>query len=135
MTCRRPLDPRNAQLAKIHIAIKQLGLDDETYRALLWTVARVKSSKDLDTHGRLAVLEHLKARGFVDRSRRRPSEDREPLVNKIRAMLHAAERADAYADGIAKRMFGSERFMWCNPAQLRKIVAALTYDQRRRAAK
>ena len=132
MTCRRTLDRRHAELAKIHIAKKQLALDEPTYRAMLWTIGRVESSKDLDTYGRQALLEHLKARGFVDRSRVRPAEDREPLVNKIRAMLRGAERTDAYADGMARHMFGAARFIWCNPEQLRKIVAALVYDAKRR---
>lgn len=39
-------DHRRADLAQIHIAIKDLGLDDDTYRAILWTVARVKSAAD-----------------------------------------------------------------------------------------
>ena len=132
MTCRRTLDRRHAELAKIHIAKKQLALDEPTYRAMLWTIGRVESSKDLDTHGRQTLLEHLKSRGFVYRARPRPSEDREPLVNKIRAMLRAADRADAYADAMAKHMFGSAKFTWCNPEQLRKIVAALVYDAKRR---
>ncbi|MBI2801269.1 MAG: regulatory protein GemA [Gammaproteobacteria bacterium] len=126
-------DRRHAELAKIHIAKKQLGLDEPTYRAMLWTIGRVESSKDLDTHGRQALLDHLKSRGFVDRARPKPNEDRAPLIYKIRAMLRAADRPDAYADGIAKRMFGSARYTWCNPEQLRKLVAALAYDAKRRA--
>lgn len=55
---------RNIDLAKIHLAKKQLGLDDETYRAMLWTVARVNSAADLDQYGRSKVLQHLKSRGF-----------------------------------------------------------------------
>lgn len=55
---------RRAELAQIHIAKSQLGLDDETYRAMLWSVGRVKSSSDLDWRGRKAVLDHLKRSGF-----------------------------------------------------------------------
>lgn len=55
---------RNSELAQIHIAKKDLGLDDDTYRSVLWTCARVHSSKDLDFSGRIAVLNHLKARGW-----------------------------------------------------------------------
>ena len=55
---------RNSELAKIHIAKKDLGLDDDTYRDVLWTVARVRSAKDLDHHGREQVLKHFKSKGF-----------------------------------------------------------------------
>lgn len=124
-------DRRRADLAKIHIAAKQLGLDDATYRDMLWTVARVRSAADLDEAGRRAVLQHLHARGFRARQRGRstPSVHRAPLIAKIRALL--GERPEAYADGMARRMFHVQRFEWCTPDQLRRIVAALEYDRRR----
>lgn len=123
---------RRAELAKIHVAKKQLGLDDETYRDMLWTVARVRSAADLDEAGRRKVLEHLTARGFRTRRKGRstPAADKGPLIGKIRALL--GERPDAYADGMARRMFHVERFEWCTADQLRRIVAALNYDRRRR---
>ena len=49
-------------LSKIHIAKGQLGMDDDSYRALLRRVAGVESSKDLNSRqaGRLMVeLERL----------------------------------------------------------------------------
>lgn len=55
---------RRAEIAQIHIAKSQLGMDDDTYRAMLWSVGRVKSSSDLDWRGRKAVLDHLKRSGF-----------------------------------------------------------------------
>jgi phage gp16-like protein len=55
-------DTRRRELAQIHIAKAQLGLDEETYRSMLWTVGRVRSAADLDYAGRNAVLEHRKAR-------------------------------------------------------------------------
>lgn len=88
-------DARRAELAKIHLAKKQLGLDDETYRAMLWMVARVHSAADLDDAGRQAVLDHLKARGFRGGPRTRsarttPAADREALVHKVQAQMRAA---------------------------------------------
>jgi len=122
---------RRAELAKIHVAKKCLGLDDETYRAMLWTCARVQSAKDLDAVGRQKVLDHLKARGFKGRrkGRSRPPANREALIAKIRAQL--GDRPDGYADAMARRMFHVERYEWCAPDQLRKIVAALNYDAKR----
>lgn len=127
-------DLRNRELAQIHVAKSQLGLDEDTYRAMLWTVARVKSAADLDWAGRKKVLDHLKAKGFVMKSKRRatPAKDKAGLVAKIRALLIAAgNKPDAYADGMARRMFHIERFEWCDTAQLRKIIAALAIDAKR----
>lgn len=55
---------KRREIQLIHIAKGQLGLDDETYRAMLWAVARVKSSTALDFAGRKKVLDHLKGCGF-----------------------------------------------------------------------
>jgi phage gp16-like protein len=131
----RITDKRQAELAKIHIAKKQLGLDDETYRDMLWTIARVKTASELDEHGRRQVIEHLKSRGFRDRTRPVPALDRAALVAKVRAQLFALDRPETYADAMSRRMFHVDRFEWCHPGQLHKLVAALTYAQQREAKK
>ena len=56
---------RQSDLAQIHIAKKALGLDDAAYRDILWTVARVESSKDLDDAGRQRLLAHFKLCGWA----------------------------------------------------------------------
>lgn len=134
-------DPRNRDLGRIHILKKDLGLDDDQYRVVLWTVARVESSKDLDSHGRRQVIEHLEAHarraGVARPVRQKPADAKAPLVAKIRALLINAPggaRDDAYADAIAQRMFGVERFTWCDGTQLYKLVQALLVDQRRTAS-
>lgn len=139
-------DTRRRELAQIHIAKAQLGLEEDTYRAMLWAVGRVRSSADLDYAGRRAVLEHLKARGFKTAAPKvtRPSAwdwvnkaapDRQALLRKIAVMLKLDDREKAYADGIAKQMFGVDLVEFCKPDQLHRIVAAMVKDQARRAAK
>ncbi len=54
-----------AQIGLVKLAVKQLGIDDATYREMLRSVAGVSSAKDLDTEGLDKVMDHLKARGFV----------------------------------------------------------------------
>jgi phage gp16-like protein len=127
-------DIRNRELAMIHMAKTQLGLDDDTYRAMLWTVARVKSAADLDWAGRKQVIDHCKAKGFRNKAKSRPApaKDKAALVAKIRAQLIAlGNKPDTYADGMARRMFGINRFEWLTPHQLGKLIAALAYSQAR----
>lgn len=124
---------RNTDLAKIHIAKAQLGLDDEIYRDMLWTIARVRSSKDLTSDGRRQVLEHLRSRGFVDRGRGRPhNADKSAQIRKIGALLKDADRPWAYADSMAQHMFRVDRVTFCAPDQLRRLIGALSIDKRRR---
>lgn len=127
---------RRAELAAIHVAKAQLGLDDDTYRELLNTIAGVTSARDLDDAGRRRVLDHLRTRGFTAGAKGRPRNVgaglKGPLMRKIEALLADAKRPWAYVDAIALRSFGVERVTFCDDDQLRKLVAMLTYDQRRR---
>lgn len=139
-------DHRNTDLAKIHVARKQLGMTEDDYRAMLWTQGRVKTSSDLDHAGRQRVLDHLKACGFKPvasakpkrPARPAPSVDALPLVRRIRAQLISLDRKpDEYADGIAKQMLGDEApkfFEWCHVRDLDRISQALTYQQNRTGA-
>lgn len=136
-------DHRNADLAKIHVAKKQLNMSDVDYRAMLWTQGRVHSSRDLDHAGRASVLDYLKAIGFKAESkpgskrpkRPTPAPDKIKLIRRIRAQLISLERLpDTYADGISKQMFGVDFYEWCNHDQLHAITAALSAQQRRQGA-
>lgn len=139
-------DHRNADLAKIHVAKKQLQMTDEDYRAMLWTQGRVHTASELDHAGRQRVLDHLRACGFkpvaTAKTRRpkrpTPSADALPLVRRIRAQLISLDRKpDEYADGIAKQMLqdqAPEFFEWCHPRDLHKISQALGVEQQRKGA-
>lgn len=55
---------RQTQLAQIHIAKKDLAMDEDAYRAMLKDVAKVTSASDLDFHGRNAVIHRMKELGW-----------------------------------------------------------------------
>src|SRR3569832_2183470 len=94
-------DTRVCVFGLFFVVLLQLLLGDDANRAMLWSVARVHSSADLDATGREAVIAHLKARGFrvAAGSKRRPKPPavRAALVAKIRALLIYAGRPDIYA--------------------------------------
>ncbi|MEX3614807.1 MAG: regulatory protein GemA [Burkholderia gladioli] len=76
-----------AILAKIHVAKKHLGLDDDSYRAMLQSVGGVTSAKDLTPVSATRVLKHLERSGFVPTrptSHRPPADDAQSA--KIRAL-------------------------------------------------
>lgn len=140
-------DNRNADIAKIQIARKQLSLDDDAYRAILAAQGNgATSSKELDFDGRQRVLAYMQRLGWKPTTkpgassrrpkRPTPSVDALPLVRRIRAQLISLDRKpDEYADGIAKQMFADnapEFFEWCHPTDLYKISQALGVEQRRK---
>jgi phage gp16-like protein len=109
-------DLKRREITLIQIARQQLGMDDATYRDMLWSVARVKSSTELDFAGRKKVLDHLKACGFkvaakvnewkfIDTA----APDRQPLLRKICAVCRSMKVGKAYAEGAAKRQTGVDR--------------------------
>lgn len=63
-------DSRRSELAMIHIAKKELGMDRETYEMALFTAAAVTSSSDLDSHGRAKVIEYFKSLGWKPKPNR-----------------------------------------------------------------
>lgn len=128
-------EKRKRELAQIHIAKTQLGLDDDTYRDMLWNIAQVRSSRDLNQTSRKRVLEHLTAKGWQKKKPVRVQHGKSPtttisklpLMSKINALLAEMQLPWAYANGISQQMFKVERIDWCTPQQLHKIVAALIY--------
>ena len=122
---------RGRELAQIHIAKKDLGLDDDTYRAVLWDVARVDSASKLNDNERIAVLKRFKQRGWKNNrniNRGKSANDAEwkaPLMSKVGALLADMKLPWGYANGIATQMYKVQRVDWCNETQLRGIITAL----------
>lgn len=138
---RRAVSDRARQLARIHMGRKALGLDEETYRALLQRVTGKRSSAEMSADERNAVIVELTRLGFradATRSRARAFQgrprniDEVPLLRKVEALLAASGRPWAYAHGLARRMFGVARVEWCRQDQLHRLTAALQIDANRR---
>lgn len=126
---------RNRQLGSIHMAAKRAGLDDAGYRDMLWAVARVRSAADLDFPGRMRVIDHLNGVTHAEPEKARrptPCDLNSAMARRVTALLRAAGRVDAYADGVARRMFKVHFWEWCRPDQLHKLLSALEIDKARR---
>lgn len=137
------IQTRQGLIAKIHIGKSQIGMDDDSYRAMLARHSGGKTScRDLDIGMLEAVLRELTGKGFTPRQPKagrdlNPAEHKARLMGKITALLAEKARLQrhpvpvAYADALAQRLCRVERVEWCNPPQLGKIVAALAYDNQR----
>ena len=78
------LSDRRRKLAIIHVAKKELGLDDESYRALLEGAAGVRSAAEIETYRQYAaVLDAFSRAGF--QKTRRPKVDN-PQLGKCYAL-------------------------------------------------
>lgn len=131
---------RRAELAKIHMAAEQLGMDtgdkDENseYRSMLWTVARVRSAAGLDWAGRKKVLDHLKAcgakLGFDKKPQRALADDLQS--KKIRALwleLHQSGKvrnpSESALAAFVKRQTGRDALQWLNAREASAVIEEL----------
>jgi phage gp16-like protein len=142
-----------ALIAKIHIAKKQLGLDDELYRQVLADVANgLTSCAKMNVKQLEAVLNHFKAKGFKAVKSKKagrlspPSGTAKlPEIDKIRAIWitmaqHGIvkDSSETALNAYVKRMTstlnqgaGVESVAWVNPSQAIRVLEALKQWHRR----
>src|SRR4051794_2562399 len=99
-------------------------MDDETYRAMLWSLARGRSAADLDFAGRKQVLEHLRKCGFTKATR--GSQD--AVSRKIRALWLRLKAAGELRDASEKalehyveRITGVKALPWLSSEQATRV--------------
>lgn len=127
---------RHQLLAQIHIGKKALGLPDDAYRALLSEQFGVISSAALSDGQCTMLIAEFERRGWRrGRSRVEARGKDSPGLRKARALLADAGRNAEYGDALAKRIAQVDRLEWCSDDQLRRVIAALEIDAKRRAAK
>ncbi len=122
-----------AMLAKIHIARKELGLQEAEYRALLQRVAKVESAKDLSDKAAVAVIAEFKRLGWEPRESKRPPADRAD-IRKIYALWGALQSGPLDREALrawVKRRFAVSAPEFLKPAQAREAIEQLKAWQRR----
>lgn len=157
----QPQKPTRQQMAMIHIAKKDLGLDDDAYRAMLFDLFGVRSSKDLNVSKAGELLWNLKQKGWKPKAPKKgstskargawqgrpvPRDEIKPLIRKTIKLLSLLKKLGKgmayfnYADGIAKKMFYRDqpnvdiKIEHLTVAQLHKVVQALEIQARRAGA-
>ncbi len=122
-----------ATLAAIHVAKKDRGMDEDTYRDFLELHAGVRSAADLDEKGARAVMLAFENAGFVKTSKPvRGGLDRRPIVRKAQALWIMLWNLDEVASGndkaltaFAQRITGKQALKFCTNGEVGKVVEAL----------
>ena len=145
----RLLRIRERQVGKVHIAKKQLGLDDETYRGILAEQFNKDSASKLSDRHLTDLIEHFKTLGFKGQPKRgrakstaparadTPALDREKQIRKIRALWVSLHCLGILRDGsekaltaFAKRVSGGKdtgiaSLNWLHGEAIYKVTEAL----------
>ncbi|MCH8500174.1 MAG: regulatory protein GemA [Marinobacter sp.] len=136
------MSTRKGVLAQIHIARKELALDEDTYRQMIATVTGGKRScSDCNVAELHKIVQHMKERGFKAKPRKRVAQypgkpnnlDAQPMLQKIEALLAELKAPWSYADAIAKRQYKVERVAWLKTVEhFTGVIAALDVELEKR---
>jgi phage gp16-like protein len=94
--------PNQKLIAKIHIALKDLDMDDPTYRDLLYRKFKVSTSTALTDSQANVLINHFKALGWAPKSKPKKYDDQKgdlysaspEIKRKIEAMWHDIYRGN-----------------------------------------
>lgn len=133
---RFPANPRRrAMLAKIHVAKKQLQLDEDDYRQILLDETGRTSAGDCTEAELERAIKRFEALGFKPLPKAGPVANRpaqHPVARKARALwislyhLGAVDKPSEQAlEAFAKRQLKCERLVWADQRQGFKLIEAL----------
>lgn len=139
MKPRTAQQPRDRAIKLIHVARRELGMDEDTYRTMLELVAGVKSAADLDGAGCQKVIDHMKTKGFKVKSKGTGkaapgvnAADADPQYRKIQALWGELERrgvvrvnTEAAIQVYIKRISGCDGYRFCSSTQVAVIIETL----------
>lgn len=121
---------RDPELAQIHIAKKELGLDDDTYRDVLRRVLKVETSKGLSSPQKRQLIDEFKRMGWSGGSARKRSS--KAYVRKIFALWGQLKRDGVWRDSkvgslraFVKKQTGCDDPDWLTFDQATVVIEAL----------
>jgi phage gp16-like protein len=129
------MPPSQAALAKIHIAKKELGLTDESYRDILHLHFKVDSAARLTDRQATVLLNLFKAKGWKSRrSVKKPTspkydDGQQRKIVAIWITMHqegvVKNGSDRALQAYVKRITGVDNLTWCGGDQLRTVIESL----------
>lgn len=125
-------------VVKVKIAVKELRIDDEDYRAMLRRLTGQSSATSCTDAQLGLVLDELKAKGWKPKTAakarpgRKAAPARHPLALKARALwisLHQLgavhDASEAALEAFARRQLGVDRLQWAVPSEGAALIEAL----------
>lgn len=125
---------RRARLAKVHIAKKDLQLDEDDYRQILLDETGHTSASDCSAAELDRVIRRFEGRGWKPKPKKPGARGtaRHPMARKARALwislyhLGAVRSRDEKAlEAFAKRQLGCDRLVWAKQSDGYRLIEAL----------
>lgn len=136
MPAKKKYSAKRAAIAKIHIAKKELGFDDDTYRDVLFYVTGERSCSDMNLDQLSRVIAEMRRKGWQPKSEHgakpRVAQQRQHTLDKIEALLAEDGKHWNYAKAMAKHMFDKDAIEFLTDEQLHKLMQALAVAKHRK---
>lgn len=124
---------RRTMIAKIHVAKRELALDEDDYRQILFEETRHKSLTDCTEGELVRVIDRLKRQGFKPLpGRGKTAKAQHPMAKKARALWISLYQlgvvrnsSEAALEAFAKRQLGCDRLVWARQSDAYKLIEAL----------
>jgi hypothetical protein len=115
---------RRALLAKVHIAKKELCLEEELYRGILRAEFGVDSAAQLSNGELERLVHHFELKGW--RARSRAAQHVEALKERIGQELLHSQFTDRRLRGLVRKLCGVDDLRFCrDPRRLKRLLAAI----------
>ena len=129
--------PSRADLAKIHIAKKELGLPDEVYRDIMRERFGQESAAKLTPGQAFQLVQHFSSMGWKPKYAQqklpgvysRPTDGQDGKIIALWIELAKAgiirNKSDLALQAFVRRMTGKHNLRWCTTAEKNTIIEAL----------
>jgi hypothetical protein len=130
----KTFDARRSMIAKVHVAKKQLAMEEDSYRALLRRVTGKDSSADLSLGQLESVIKEFERLGFTGTARPagKGGMPSDAQAKKIRALwlnlFHLGELENPSEEALiayCRRMSGVQRIEWMHSEQFDNVIRGL----------
>jgi hypothetical protein len=121
---RSPDAQRRGLLAKIHIAKKQMRVDDETYHTFLKMNFGVASARALDLSKLEWIVNHFESCGWIARRASGKPTEVLALRDRVSGLALKMPGGPARFRGLSRAICGVDSPVWCSdPAKLKRLLA------------
>lgn len=122
---------RNKKIAALHVAKRDMQLDDATYRSMLQLATGKTSSANMNDNELDAALAHFRKKGFNGRPRRRKQSvsSTHAFIRSLWISLYhigaIKDKRDTALDAFVKRQVGIDHAEWVKPDEAAAVIEAL----------
>jgi len=125
-TTARAEQQRRGLLAKVHIAIKDLCIDDDIYREILRREFGVASAAALSNRELESLVRYFQGKGWSPKRGKSQPDQVGALRERALGLKEQMAMSDVRFSRLCRRICGTDRLEWCREAsKLKRLLAVM----------